>query len=84
MTRRQVEDALKMKVDLAIPDLPRQVGSAALLGEPAIGSSGNYRNAILELARQVAFIGLLDAESAGVGTSSVAARGLFSLFRRRT
>ena len=31
LTRRQVEDALKMKVDIAIPDLPRQVGNAATL-----------------------------------------------------
>src|SRR6185437_3189510 len=29
LTRRQVEDSLKMKVDLVIPDLPRQLGNAA-------------------------------------------------------
>ena len=61
LTRRQVEDALKMKVDVAIPDLPRQVGNAATLGEPAMTSSSGFRAGIIELARQVAFVGLLDS-----------------------
>ena len=60
LTRRQVEEALKMKVDVVIPDLPRQVGSAATLGEPAMASSSGFRNGILELARQVAWSRLLD------------------------
>ena len=53
LTRRQVEEALKMKVDVVIPDLPRQVGNAATLGEPAMASSSGFRTGILELARQV-------------------------------
>ena len=61
LTRRQVEDALKMKVDVVIPDLPRQVGNAATLGEPAMATSSGFRAGILELARQVAFVRLLDA-----------------------
>ena len=35
LNRKQVEEALKMKVDVAIPDLPRAVGNAATLGEPS-------------------------------------------------
>lgn len=60
LTRRQVEDALKMKVDVAIPDLPRQVGHAATMGEPAMASSSGFRNGVLELTRQVAAMRLLD------------------------
>jgi pilus assembly protein CpaE len=61
LNRNQVEEALRMKVDVAIPDLARQLGNAATLGEPAIVSSSGFRTGILELARQVAFRGLLDS-----------------------
>lgn len=67
LTRRQVEDALKMKVDVAIPDMPRQLGNAATLGEPAINSSAALRGAIVELARQVGSQRLLDAASDALG-----------------
>ena len=60
LTRRQVEDALKMKVDIAIPDQPRQVGNAATLGEAAMKSSAGVRLAMQELARQVAGTRILD------------------------
>lgn len=63
LTRRQVEEALKMKVDVAIQDMPRQLGNAATLGEPALNSSSGLRTAIIELARQVASQRLLDAGS---------------------
>lgn len=61
LTRRQVEEALKMKVDVAIPDQPRQVGNAATLGEAAMKSSAGVRAGIQELARQVAGVRILDA-----------------------
>jgi pilus assembly protein CpaE len=61
LNRRQVEDALKMKVDVVIPDLPRQVGNAATLGEPAMASSSGFRAGVLELARQVGSVRLLDS-----------------------
>ena len=67
----QVEEALRMKVDVAIPDLPKQLGQAATLGEPAIVSSSGFRTGMLELARQVAFLGLLDS-SGGAATSTTA------------
>ncbi len=35
LTKRQFEDALKLKVDVVIPDLPKVVGQAATLGKPA-------------------------------------------------
>jgi pilus assembly protein CpaE len=83
LTRRQVEDALKMKVDLAIPDLPRQVGTAATLGEPAMASSGGFRAAVVELARQVAFVGLLDSATTAASDPATAARRRWNPFRGR-
>jgi pilus assembly protein CpaE len=69
LTRKQVEEALKMKVDVAIQDLPRQVGHAATMGEPAMANSSGFRTGILELTRQVAGQRLLDS---GVGADSAA------------
>jgi pilus assembly protein CpaE len=61
LTRRQVEDGLKLAPDVVIVDLPRQVGQAATLGEPAIAARSGLRAGILELARQAAFERLLDS-----------------------
>jgi pilus assembly protein CpaE len=72
LTRRQVEDALKMKVDVAIPDLPRQVGTAATLGEPAMANSSGFRAGILELTRQVGGQRLLDSASDAAAAAAVA------------
>ena len=55
LTRRQLEDALRMKVDVAIPDLPRLVCNAENLGEPAAKSRGAFRTGIAGLAREVGF-----------------------------
>ncbi len=64
LSRRHIEDALKMKVDIVIPDQPRQVGAAATMGEPAAAVRGAFRNAIADLARQVGSVGLLDGVDA--------------------
>lgn len=65
LSRRQIEEALRMKVDVAIPDLPRLVGNAATLGQPAIARGGGaFRAAIGDLARQVGFTRLLDSDLA--------------------
>jgi len=84
LTRRQVEDALKLKVDVAIPDLPRQVGTAASLGEPAMGSSSSFRSGINDLARQVAFVRLLDAVPGTADQGNQGKRRRWNLFRRQT
>lgn len=60
LSRRQVEDALGMKIDVAIPDLPRQVGAATTMGDPAAAMKGGFRAGIIELARQVAGSALID------------------------
>ena len=74
LTRRQIEDALKMKVDVAIPDQPRQVGNAATLGEAAMRSSAGFRAGIQELARQVAGVRILDAEASQASQRSASGR----------
>ena len=61
LARRQVEDALKMKVDVAIPDLPRQVGQAATMREPAMGKSVAFRSGRRELTSLVAGVQMLEA-----------------------
>ncbi len=61
LTRRQIEDALEVKVDFVIPDLPKQLENAATFGKPAVTAGGPFRDAIVALARQVAFTRLLDS-----------------------
>jgi pilus assembly protein CpaE len=84
LTRRQVEDALKMKVDVTIPDLPRQVGTAATLGEPAMTNSSGYRAGVMEVARQVASVRLLDSlPEARAGAAGSKRRG-WNVFLRKS
>jgi pilus assembly protein CpaE len=84
LSRKQVEEALKMKVDVAIPDLPRQVGNAATLGEPVMVTSSGFRNGIIDIVRQVASVRLLDGEHQGPMTmASTVKRSLFSILRRK-
>jgi pilus assembly protein CpaE len=84
LTRRQVEDALKMKVDVAIPDLPRQVGNAATLGEPAITTSSGFRAGIADLTRQVASVRLLDSLPDALANLKPASRRGLRWFRRKS
>jgi pilus assembly protein CpaE len=73
LTRPQIEEALEMAIDVVIPYQPRQVGTAATMGTPACIASGGFRNGILSLAREVAFVG--DSTQAGKGQ----AQGPFGL-----
>jgi len=66
LTRPQIEEALEMSIDVAIPYQPRQVGSAATMGTPACVAGGGFRNGILSLAREVAFV----SEGAMPGTKT--------------
>ena len=84
LTRRQVEDGLKRKLDMVIPDLPRQLRSAANLGEPAIVNTGAFRKVISELARSVAGAGLLDTLASSTPPDPVSKRsGWFSFGRNK-
>lgn len=72
MTRRQIEDAMKMKVDVVFPDLPKLVGAAASMGEPA-ANHGRFNKGIVGLAAQAAAAFPLD--SSPEGTEAAAKRG---------
>ena len=56
LTQRQMETALGLGIDVVVPDLPRAIGAAENLGEPAVKPRGAFRGAIAELAREVAFV----------------------------
>ncbi|MBV8522961.1 MAG: hypothetical protein JOY71_12705 [Acetobacteraceae bacterium] len=77
LKRAQVEEALDMPVDVVIPDLPREIGTAATLGEPAAAQSGAFSRAIAELAGVIGSSGLPQ-----FGKTSILAR-LQSLFGNR-
>ncbi|MGH7083736.1 MAG: AAA family ATPase, partial [Acetobacteraceae bacterium] len=83
LTRREVENALKMKPDVIIPDLPRLVGTSHSMGEAAVEARGPFRAGIIDLAREVAFVRLLDT-SAGAGATDLVEpkrrRRFFGLF----
>jgi pilus assembly protein CpaE len=64
LKRAQVQTALRVPVDIVVPDLPRQVSAAVTLGEPAAMRIGAFRTAIVELARQVGPLRLADAPAA--------------------
>jgi pilus assembly protein CpaE len=83
LNRRQIEDALKIKVDVVIPDLPRQVGSAATMGEPAVTTSAGFRTAIVELAKQIGFISMPDATGATPGDAASGRRSQWWRLGRR-
>jgi pilus assembly protein CpaE len=77
LTRPQIEEALEMAIDVVIPYQPRQVGTAATMGTPASIANGGFRNGILALAREVAFVG--DASQAAKPPAS-GSFGLGKLF----
>jgi pilus assembly protein CpaE len=54
LKRHQVEEALRVPVDVVIPDLPRQVSAAVTLGEPAGASA--FRNGVAAIARHISVL----------------------------
>jgi pilus assembly protein CpaE len=76
LKRAQIEDILKAPIDLVIPDLPRQVGHAVTMGDPAAAQSGAFRAAIVGLAAQVGALG-----TAAAGGKPSGLRALFGLGR---
>lgn len=73
LTRKQIEEGLKVKVDIVIPDMPKQINESASFGEPAVATGGPLRNAIIELAREVGFVA--GREESGVGGAATATLG---------
>jgi pilus assembly protein CpaE len=80
LNRHQLEEGLKMRPDVAIPDLPKVVGQAASMGEAAVTMRGGFRDGMLRLAREVAFVRLLDGDTAASAPSKAASGRLRRLF----
>jgi len=57
LSREQVKQALGEEPDLLIPWLPKLVGPAGDLGEPAAGKRGAFRDAVERLSHEVASTG---------------------------
>ncbi len=76
LTRKQIEDALKVKVDVVIPDIPKQLNESASFGEPAVTQRGPFRQAIIDLSREIGFVGGRD-ELAAPAASSAPMSGFF-------
>ena len=77
LTRKQIEDGLKVKIDVAIPDLPKQLNESATFGEPAMNARGPFRQAIIALSREIGFGGNRDE----AGSASLQAGGLSGIFK---
>ncbi len=61
LNRKKIEEALKTKVDVVIPDIPRVAELAATLGEAVSKNRNGFRKGIVEIARLTAYVRLLDA-----------------------
>lgn len=81
LTRQQVEDALKMKVDIAIPNLPKLLGNAASMGEPA-QQRGAFHKGIQALVGQVAAALPVDSSIDRSAVSQTRGWRRFALFGR--
>lgn len=70
LSLQQVEEAIGARPDVTIPYLPRALGQAAITAKLAVAARGPFRNAILTLAQEAAFVRVAEAEDApGVGAS---------------
>jgi pilus assembly protein CpaE len=83
LKRAQVQEALRVPIDIAIPDLPRQVTSAVTLGEPAAMRSSTFRSAIVELAKQVGPLRLVDTPATAASARTGRGGLLGSLWSRK-
>lgn len=79
LTPRQIETALKTKIDIAVPDMPRTFAENMRYGEPEVANRGPFRGYILDLAREIGFVGARD-EPAGRQAPDLPFAGAF---RRR-
>ncbi len=83
LSRRKIEEALKTKVDVVIPDLPRAAELAATLGEAITKNRNGFRKGVIELARLTAFVRLLDAGTKIDPSEAPAKRSLWRMFSRK-
>ena len=74
LSLEQVEEGLGARPDVVIPFLPRLLGSALTLGKPAVSQRGAFREGIIGVGRESAFVSY--AEGAEVRSKS-SGRGWF-------
>jgi pilus assembly protein CpaE len=79
LTRKQIEDALKVKIDVVIPDIPKQLNESASFGEPAIAARGPFRQAIIDLSREIGFVANRDDTVVAAASQPSAVTGLFKM-----
>jgi pilus assembly protein CpaE len=80
LTRKQIEDGLKVKIDVVIPDLPKQLNESATFGEPAMNARGPFRQAIIALSREIGFASNRD-EAGAANLQAGALSGIFKMLR---
>jgi pilus assembly protein CpaE len=80
LTRKQIEEALKVKVDIVIPDIPKQLNESAHFGEPAISGKGPFRQAIIDLSREIGYVGSRD-DAGPQSPAPASGGGLFKMLR---
>ena len=76
LTKAQLAEGLKMRPDIVISDLPKDVGPAASLGVPAMAARGGFRTGMLQLSREVAFVRMLDSAAKGGAAATTRAQKL--------
>jgi pilus assembly protein CpaE len=81
LTRKQIEDALKVKIDVVISDIPKQLNESASFGEPAVANRGPFRQAIVDLSREVGFVSGRDDAAVAAAPSRAGFGGLFKKFK---
>jgi pilus assembly protein CpaE len=74
LTRKQIEEALKVKIDIVIPDIPKQMNESASFGEPAVATRGPFRQAMMDLSREIGFVANRE-DSVIEGTAQLASVG---------
>ncbi len=56
LSRRQIEDALRQRVDVVVEDVPKLVSQAATMGQPAVTARSAFRSGIIDLAGEIAVL----------------------------
>lgn len=79
LTRKQIEEALKVKIDVSIPDIPKQLNESASFGEPAVAAKGPFRQAISDLSREIGFVASRDGDGTAVIPGSGSISGMFKI-----
>ena len=79
LTRKQIEDELKVKIDVVIPDIPKQLNESASFGEPAIAIRGPFRQAIIDLSREIGFVANREDTAVASTAQPGAVTGLFKM-----